>query len=232
MSYHRDKLLQYLCQRVDLDPRVSSSTSNGNVNGIADAMEEARREKAERQATLLRLLDRLHNNAIASGNVDDEVDMKSLLQTADDSDMYEVCVYILKKRPEPNGSHLLRVIDFYLKKANEDAKTVTTVPSSSSSSSTITTSNGSSEEKSVEVSPVFDFLAATLSDATLAPGVVEKVRAHALKNLPQLVKANSNRTARLMVECFAAENDRYTLFDTSLITLFVTDGHTYVILYV
>lgn len=136
--------------------------------------------------------------------------MKSLLQVADEADMYEVCVYILKKRPEANGAHLLRVIDFYLKKTNEDTKTASSSNTNNSNNSVSVSVSGGvtiSEEK-VEVSPVFDFLAATLSDATLAPAVVEKVRAHALKKLPDLVKANSNRTARLMVECFAAENDR------------------------
>lgn len=194
-----DKLLQYLCQRVELDRRVAG----GNGAEVIDY--DARREKAERQATLLRLLDRLHSNGMAGGAAEDQVDMKSLLQVADDADMYEVCVYILKKRAEPNGSHLLRVIDFYLKKANEDAKAL---PSSTAATTSGAAGSNGSDEK-VEVSPVFDFLSSTLSDASLAPAVVERVRAHALKNLPQLVKANSNRTARLMVECFAAENDRY-----------------------
>jgi hypothetical protein len=186
-----DKLFQYLCQPVEL------------VRRGGDAMEyDGKREKADRQATVLRLLDRLQSNNEAS----DMVDMKSLLATAADANMYDVCIYILRKRPEANGSHLLQIVNLYLQKASEDAKFAPLPSSTSTDVNGLPNTNSSSDNG---VSPVFDFLASTLSDATLPIAVVEKVRKHAIDMLPELVKANSNRTARLMVECFAAENDRF-----------------------
>lgn len=57
-------------------------------------------------------------------------------------------------------------------------------------------------------SGLFEYIYSLLNDTTLSSSTITTIRSQILQRLPELVKYQPNRTARLIVECFTSENER------------------------
>lgn len=143
-----------------------------------------RKEKAERQRLILDLLARLEASESQDGSSAPAYDVEAILNKATEAEFYEVLVYLHKRR-----GAFVPALETYLQAAREAAETAGQVPGQAGRE-------------------LFDYIQANLTDSKQPAQTLAAYRKAVLERLPALVKANSHRTVRLVLECLPQDNDR------------------------